>query len=137
MYNKITPKNALAKLANFTDKNEISEFISSNFGGNDNRFIRQQIAELLTGNKIPLVKCGISHLTEYFLEWKKQQVPAVAEPTNETNFDSLVGAKVKRTCGRSGVIKSHVNGKLTIELEDGSVRKPNTKRFSSFYKMAE
>lgn len=156
---------ALAKiieLAKFKgDETKIAQYISENLSGTDNRFLRQEIMKVLTGQTIPLVKCGLSHLKDAFMAAQKKAAETIAEadrrqgkteaqpesviidetkkPKKEEqpiDFDAIVGRSVlRKKCKRKGVIKSHTDGKLVIELEDGSVRKPAAKRFNGLYNL--
>jgi hypothetical protein len=104
--------------------------------GVDNRFVRQKICNELTGESIPLVKCGISHLAQYFMEYmapKAKPAPKADVPTQETK-EIVVGLKVTRKeCKREGVIAAIEGDKLSITLADGTVRNPNINRFQRLY----
>lgn len=135
MITKTSPEAALTELSFINGEDAILNYFKDNFGGTDARFQRQRIASLLLDKTIPLVKCGVSHLTEYAMQWKAKQPKTTAKPvlSETTDFDALVGKQVKRTCGRIGTVTEHKDGKLCIELEDGSVRRPAAKRFDGLY----
>ena len=123
-----THTQAIKKMSSIKDQQELSTFISQNYGGLDNRFIRQDIIEELTGTKIPLVKCGVSHLAEHIIQHQSKL------KRYQEIHDLVVGTPVlRKKCGRKGVIKESVDGKLTIELEDGSIRKPAAQRAIKLY----
>jgi len=119
------------------------EFLWSNFAGPTNRFRRQELMQEITGEKVHLVKCGISHLLEAIATADRDSMdkalaaakPAKAKETEATTGEPTPGAHViRKKCGRKGIIRANVNGKLEIELEDGSIRKPAATRFSGLYK---
>lgn len=154
----------LATLVAIADKKELSAFISNNIGGLENRFTRQELMREISGVTVPLVKCGISHLVEAIDTFRNDPknemdlslmgtpstgVESVSEvidevtPTTEPTAEKLpayqieVGTPViRKKCKRKGVIKANANGKMEIELEDGSIRKPASGRFYSLYNFA-
>jgi hypothetical protein len=103
-------------------------FLWDNLSGPANRFKRQELMKELTSENIPLVKCGISHILEALAAVKpaKTEKPKGAEPFEGAHI-------IRKKCGRKGIIKANVNGKLEIQLEDGSIRKPAAHRFNSLY----
>ena len=112
----------------------LHSFIHQNYAGTDNRFRRQDLIKEITGLTIPLVKCGISHLREKIEAFRlERSLTAQSEPSVPANELEVGTPVIRKKCGRKGVIKANVNGKLEIELEDGNVRKPASKRFASLY----
>jgi len=152
----------LATLVAIADKKELSAFISNNIGGLENRFTRQELMREISGVTIPLVKCGISHLVEAIDAFRndpknEMDLSLMGTPSTEEESESVivdettkapkaeklpayqieVGTPViRKKCKRKGVIKANANGKMEIELEDGSIRKPATGRFHSLYNFA-
>lgn len=61
--------------------------------------------------------------------------PAAEHPAED--FASLVGSQVIRKCGTAGTIDAYADGKFTITLTDGRVKKPGAKLFRQNYKVAE
>lgn len=121
--------------------------------GPAHRFTRQEICCELTGEKIPLVKAGISHLADYTKAYLKAKAaakeatkPAKAEPVGieaapltSADFAGMVGkAVIRKACKRKGEVTAFdgTEGKMTIKLADGSVRRPNTDRFLKLYNFA-
>lgn len=112
------------------------ENIIINLAGPDNRFERQNLMEIVTGEKIPLVKCGISHITDAV--WKNRALfaPKKAEKSLDPNdsIEPTVGLKVTRkSCQRKGEVTDIDNGIVTVTLADGSIRRPNIERFKKLY----
>lgn len=120
--------NTIEKIISMTPEDR-RVFLWDNLSGPANRFKRQALMKELTGENIPLVKCGISHILEALAAAKpaKTEKPQSAEPFEGAHI-------IRKKCGRKGIIKANVNGKLEIQLEDGSIRKPGAHRFSSLYK---
>lgn len=118
------------------------------YAGPAHRFTRQEICCELTGEKIPLVKAGISHLADYtkaYLKAKAAQKEAApkAKPTKAPTENKVdmpkpaVGmAVVRKACKRKGSVTAIEGDKVTVTLEDGSVRKPNMARFQKLYNAA-
>lgn len=160
---KITTAELTAQLIAMTDEKNLKSFVFQHLAGDENRFIRQEIIQELTGEKHYLVKCGVSYVIKHVQAY--QATPqndmdialAKAEPSTEVESESVivdettkapkaekippyqieVGTPViRKKCKRKGVIKANVNGKMEIELEDGSIRKPASGRFHSLYNFA-
>lgn len=130
---KTTPKITVEFLTGM-DSQKLPSFIHQNYAGTDNRFRRQELMKLLTGLSIPLVKCGISHIIEKIEGIKlERSLMAQSEQTLPAQELEIGTPVIRKKCGRKGVIKSNVNGKLEIELEDGNIRKPASRRFASLY----
>jgi hypothetical protein len=139
------------------------------YSGDENRFIRQNIINHLTGEKNIIAKCGIRALAEhteaYIARLKAEATAPAPEPTNEpdgiagidyplpgevtvseaieapaTTADELkaaVGLEViRKQCKRKGVVTAIENLKVTVTLEDGSVRRPCMSRFKKLYNAA-
>jgi hypothetical protein len=119
------------------NQDELSALILS-LSGTDNRFVRQEICNDLTGESIPIVKAGISHLKEYTETWLKSVIakadaPKADEPKAEKPI-IIIGMKVTRKeCKREGVVSAMEGEKLMITLADGDVRRPNVNRFQKLY----
>ena len=97
--------------------------------GDHNRFLRQKIAEAITGEKKPLVKCGISHLVTY-----AQENAITSSETNTEGATCAIGQQViRKKCQRRGKVTAIEGEKVTVELEDGSTRNPNKERFLKLY----
>lgn len=105
--------------------------------GTDNRFVRQEICNDLTGESTPLVKCGISHLAEYTRKWLQTLIKKADATKPKAKAEAptiIIGMKVTRKqCQREGVISDMNDGKLVITLADGDVRRPNVQRFTKLY----
>lgn len=106
--------------------------------GTDNRFVRQEICNDLTGQSIPIVKAGISHLADYTRTWMQAIIKKVDKKKDDIpkaeRRPLCIGVIVKRkACGRQGTISAIEGDKLTIELADGDVRRPNINRFYKLY----
>lgn len=138
--------------------------MSYDYAGPGNRFIRQAICSHLTGQNTPLVKAGISHLADYTRAYVKrltkegvegidypntpkaakasepsQKVSAKTEKLTSADFAGMVGkAVIRKACKRKGEVTAYdgTEGKITVTLTDGSVRKPNTDRFLKLYNFA-
>lgn len=139
------------KLIAITDKKELDAFVFRTLAGPNNRFIRQEIIQHLTGEKHQLVRCGVSYVIQHVQAFQANQqndmdvALAQAKPSKdelkaEPKAEKLppykieVGTPViRRKCKRKGVIKANANGKMEIHLEDGSVRRPASSRFYSLY----
>lgn len=109
-------------------------------GGDANRFLRQEVVEELTGEKKPLVKCGVNAIEAYLSTGIiiKPKSQAVAEPEAEADEPTPATCKVgqaviRKECQRKGKITAIDGDKVTVELEDGSKRNPNKQRFSKLY----
>lgn len=148
------------KLIALTDERELKSFVFQHLAGNDNRFIRQNLIQHLTGVKQLLVKCGVSYVISHVQAFQANPqndmdvALAKAEPESEiidevtpTTADGTpdklpaykieVGTPViRKKCKRKGVIKANANGKMEIHLEDGSIRKPASSRFYSLYQFS-
>jgi Zn-dependent peptidase ImmA (M78 family) len=127
-----------------------ADFIAANYMGPANRFRRQELMKEITGETVPLVKCGITHLKEAIQAADRDSMdkalaaakPAKAakkaakKPEPTASIELIPGILViRKQCGRKGVIKANANGKMEIELEDGSIRKPGAHRFKSLYNL--
>jgi hypothetical protein len=118
-----------------------ADYIASNYMGPANRFRRQELMKEITGETVPLVKCGITHLKEAIQaadrdSMDKALAAAKAKKAPKADIQPIPGILViRKQCGRKGVIKANANGKMEIELEDGSIRKPGAHRFKSLYNL--
>lgn len=103
--------------------------------GTDNRFVRQEICNDLTGQAIPIVKAGISHLADYTRQWLQSVIKKADKKEKAEAPAPKVGAVVTRKeCGRQGTITAIDGDKLEITLADGDIRRPNMKRFYKLYR---
>jgi hypothetical protein len=142
------------KLIAITDKKELDTFVFRTLAGPNNRFIRQEIIQHLTGEKHQLVKCGVSYVIQHVQAFQANQQNDLDIALAKANFEQPSNDEVKaepkeeklppykievgtpvirRKCKRKGVIKANANGKMEIHLEDGSIRRPASSRFYSLY----
>lgn len=141
-----TAKITIAELVNtliaMKDERDVVNFVTRTLSGTDNRFIRQNLILELTGEKHHLVKCGVSYVTKHVMAYAASTpndaiegvTPKAEKSAKMPALEIEVGTPVvRKQCKRRGVIKANSNGKMEIELEDGSIRKPASTRFYSLY----
>lgn len=139
--------------------------LARTYGGDENRFIRQELIEDLIGIKHPIVKCGIGMLAAFTMTYlnnlKAETTPAPApepegikgidypmdeqpegivtksEPAPEPIKKATIGmAVIRKQCQRKGEVTAIEGQHVTVTLEDGSKRKPCMSRFIKLYTQA-
>jgi len=133
------------------------------YAGPANRFVRQAICSHLTGANTPIVKSGISHLADYSRAYVKRltkdgvegvdypnglkpekqadKAPKQADKAKKQSDSAPATAKVgfkvvRKACQRKGEVTAIEGNIVIVTLEDGSVRKPNSNRFTKLYNAA-
>lgn len=124
---------------NCQNDEELNALIAK-LGGTENRFIRQAICNELTGEKIQIVKAGVSHLADYTRKWLQAVIKAAnkkekaeAQPKAERRPIEVGMRVVRKECKREGVVAQIEGDKLSITLADGDIRRPNINRFQKLY----
>ena len=51
---------------------DLDRYIFTYYSGNTNKKARQELMQILTGEKIPVAKCGVHALIEKIIEKKKE-----------------------------------------------------------------
>lgn len=136
------------------NETELRNFVW-NLAGDANKVLRQSMMEVLTGDRIPLAKCGINALYAECLTYINA-IPVVSEESEADqlqpeaelvepqdvvdNGGSLKDAKfevglkvVRRKCQRAGEVIAIEGLTVTVLLEDGSKRRPCMSRFRKLY----
>lgn len=113
------------------------------YSGDENRFIRQDIINELSGEKHILAKCGIRalamHTEMYLARLASAPAPIVSAPAIEaaapaTKPTATIGlAVIRKQCQRKGEVTAIEGQHVTVTLEDGSKRKPCMSRFEKLY----
>ncbi len=131
------------------------------YSGDENRFIRQNIINHLTGEKNIIAKCGIRALAEhteaYIARLKAEATAPAPEPIAPAPIDSAPAPKpakpakdepkteitatvglqvIRKECQRKGEVTAIEGQHVTVTLEDGSKRKPCMSRFKKLYQVA-
>ena len=139
-----------SKPANFS---EAIRTLAWGYSGDENRFIRQEIIDQLTGEKNILAKCGIRALamhTEMYLARLGAEANAPAPTTTAPAIEAtapatsvsapatkptatIVLAVIRKACKRTGTVTAIEGQHVTVTLEDGSKRKPCMSRFEKLY----